>query len=104
MVRSDLKTAAYNAREAVKQLIALERHLLDPEQRCPDCIVKHALEFELLVDEGYRLNDAAKLVPLFADMRRLSAELNVSLRSHVDPIMLANTIRTIRKRYQEQVF
>lgn len=104
MVRSDLKTAAYNAREAVKQLVLLERHLLDPEQRCPDCIIKHALDFEALIDEGYRLDGAEKMQTLFADMRCLSSEINAAIRAHTSPIMLATTVRTIRKRYQQQVF
>lgn len=104
MIRTDLKTARYNAREAVKQLIALERHLLDPEQRCPDCIIKHALEFELLIDEGYRLDGAAQLSQLFTDMRRLSVEVNQAIRTKTQPVMLAEVIRPIRKLWQEKVF
>ncbi|MDB4278159.1 2'-5' RNA ligase family protein [Deltaproteobacteria bacterium] len=46
----------FNVRECVKQLILLEDHLFHPRKRCPDCIKKHTLFAEALMEEAVTLD------------------------------------------------
>ena len=52
----DLSHPLYNAREASKQIVLLEHHLFDPRSRCVDCIRKHFLTIEALLDEAVTLD------------------------------------------------
>jgi tRNA nucleotidyltransferase/poly(A) polymerase len=61
--RPPMKTAAlplmsplYNMREVCKQIVLLEDHLNHPEKRCSDCISKHFLTIEALVEEAVSLD------------------------------------------------
>ena len=61
--RPTMKTAAlplmsplYNMREVCKQIVLLEDHLNHPEKRCSDCISKHFLTIEALIEEAVSLD------------------------------------------------
>lgn len=45
----------FNLREVCKQLTLLEDHLNQPRKRCPDCIRKHFLTIEALLEEAVSL-------------------------------------------------
>jgi len=59
-IRGDLLTPALNLRDVVKQMLLLEDHFLHPDRRCPDCIRKHLLKIEALVDEARSLDKDGK--------------------------------------------
>lgn len=46
----------YNLREVAKQLILLEDHLFQTEKRCLDCISKHSMTIEGLLEEAITLD------------------------------------------------
>jgi len=54
---------AYNMKEIVKQSILLEEHLVEPNKRCKDCIVKHFLHIIALGQEAQMLA-GAKTLPM----------------------------------------
>jgi hypothetical protein len=53
-----LMDPGYNLREVAKQLVLLEDHLFQEAKRCPDCIRKHFLTVEALLEEAVTLGDA----------------------------------------------
>ncbi len=65
----------YNLREAAKELLLLEDHLCHPQKHCPDCIRKHLLTTEALLEEAVRLDTEGEklglLSPLPAQVREL---------------------------------
>lgn len=56
MAFDHLRDPRHNLREVVKQWLLLEEHLSDPAKRCPECIAKHCLWAEALVDEARQLD------------------------------------------------
>ena len=46
----------FNLREACKQILLLEDHLNNVRKRCPDCICKHFMTIEALVEEAISLD------------------------------------------------
>ena len=46
----------FNMREIGKQMILLEDHLFNPYRRCTDCITKHCLMIEALIEEALTLD------------------------------------------------
>ena len=98
-----LKTARFNIRQAVKELVLLEKHLTDKGQQCPDCIAKHVLTFEALVDEAKGLDGAAQWRAQLEQLTRLYRSLNVALRTTRDVAKIAPMVRNIRKGLQLQV-
>jgi hypothetical protein len=57
-----------NLHDVVKQIILLEQHLFDPQRRCNDCIKKHFLTIEALLEETYSL---------ICKNRKLTKEVNI---------------------------
>ncbi len=55
-----LQEPLYNVREAAKQLLMLEDHLLHVEKRCDDCIKKHFLTAEALLEEAIALDEQSE--------------------------------------------
>lgn len=102
-VDPELKTARFNVRQAVKELLLLEKHLTDPAQRCPDCIAKHVLTFEALVDEAKALDGARDWRKTLEQLTRLYRSINVALRTTRDPSKVAPLVRNVRKAIQMQV-
>jgi hypothetical protein len=52
----DVLNPKYNLREVVKQIILLEDHLNSVKKRCADCITKHMLFIEGLLEEAIGLD------------------------------------------------
>jgi hypothetical protein len=48
--------ALFNVRETAKQLILLEQHIFNPRERCQDCIRKHFIHAEALMEEAVTLD------------------------------------------------
>ena len=70
-----LRNPLFNLREAAKELLLLEDHLGHPQKHCPDCIRKHLLTTEALLEEAVRLDTEGEklglLSPLPAQVREL---------------------------------
>jgi hypothetical protein len=98
-----LMDPGYNLREVAKQLVLLEDHLFQEAKRCPDCIRKHFLTVEALLEEAVTLGDAdlAAQIPEVVEWIR---ELQGEWLDDVDPIEIAQGLRTLRKQLSEAVF
>jgi hypothetical protein len=97
-----LSFTIYNLREAAKQLLLLEDHLFLPTHRCPDCIMKHFLKAEALLEEGVALQgtaeEHAQCSAHIGHLRKLS-ELWVQ-----HPRRAAEAVRVVRKDIVPQCF
>lgn len=62
--RVNVHNPLHNLREAVKQALLLEDHLFHPRKNCEDCISKHLLMMEALLEEAVTLDEAGTLCPL----------------------------------------
>ena len=101
--RHDVNHPLFNAREASKQIVLLEQHLFDPRQRCVDCIRKHFLTIEGLIEEAITLdrgNAYHFLHGIPAKIRRLAAHYNAG----VSPSRIAQGFRVIRKQLVQNTF
>jgi hypothetical protein len=94
----------YNVREAAKQCEALEDHLEHANKRCNDCIRKHFLMIEVLLEEAISLDrynrHAAILCGKPERVRRIIADYN----EHGDHMKAAQQIRDIRKQFVSASF
>ena len=101
--RHDVNHPLFNAREASKQIVLLEQHLFDPRQRCVDCIRKHFLVIEGLIEEAVTLdrgNAYHYLHSMPEKIRRLAAAYNAG----VSPERIAQGFRVIRKQLVQNTF
>lgn len=76
-----LRDPLFNLRIVTKDLLCLERHLKDPAQRCPECIVKHALSLEAFTDEAMLLDRDGQHGELLGAVTTAVAELHVALKA-----------------------
>lgn len=104
MIYPDLLTARFNLRRACKELVLLEGHLRDPMQRCPDCIRKHAMTFEALIDEARGLDGANEYIAVIDNLAQFSDDLNSAIRHNLNPNDTANSVRQQRKNLQGLCF
>jgi hypothetical protein len=96
----------YNLREASKQQLLLEDHLFLPARRCRDCVMKHFLKAEALLEEGATLQGSASQHALcVSHAARLRALSEVWAR---DPSKaaeeVARSVRVLRKGLVPQSF
>lgn len=99
----DLSHPLYNAREASKQIVLLEHHLFDPRSRCVDCIRKHFLTIEALLDEAVTLDKGNAyhwIHSLPCKVRNLALQYNQG----VSPARIAQAFRVIRKQLAQNTF
>ena len=98
MVNPALMTVQWNLRKCVKELLLLEEHLSDPEQRCPDCIWKHLLKAEAWLDEAATLDNRKEYTTL---LRNAQGQLR-SVQAIVTSDLRAANIssRVLRKNLQ----
>jgi len=87
----------FNLREASKQIILLEDHLLHKERRCTDCIEKHFLAIEAFLEEGGSLQGSRVHKELCARSNSLVRAISASWLNKEDPILLAGKLRELRK-------
>lgn len=87
----------YNLREVVKQCVLLEDHLFHPKKRCADCIAKHFLTIEALLEEAVTLDKKKEVdanLSGLADRLRL---LQMAWVNGTDHIWIAQAVRGLRK-------
>lgn len=103
----------YNIRECCKQCVLLEDHLRHEKKRCPDCITKHFLTIEGLLEEAASLDrdrslprqfeidwpDGAGRTTLDQIVFRIAA-LQQAWSDGADPEEIQQWIRAIRKGLQ----
>lgn len=70
----------FNLEAACLELLLLQEHLIDPQKRCPECILKHFLAIEALLREVRSLDESR----LYAD----------------DATALSSATRGIRERWR----
>lgn len=96
----------YNMREAAKQLLLLEDHIAFPAKQCPDCVRKHLLFTEALLEEAVTLDKvgmhAAFVKPIVVEFKRLSM-MFASYRFSRS-IEMQQGFRAIRKKLQNYAF
>lgn len=97
----------YNIRKVIKHLLLLEDHLGQEHERCLDCISKHYMTIEALLDEAISLdkeqqhiqtiqNLHSQIVPVMQDIIRKIQDGNANA---VDYLSTAQKLRLIRKPY-----
>ena len=97
--------ARFNLRECAKNMILLEDHLFHSGKQCEDCIKKHCLTIEALLEEGVTLDlngdHSAILIETFNDFRDIFIDLSNKMKKqnlkHEDCVKAAQNIRKIRK-------
>ncbi len=95
----------FNMREIGKQMILLEDHLFNPYRRCNDCITKHTLMIEALIEEAITLDEnrmyEKQLQDLLAQFRTISRSLLKDVKTLSLPSdkagRYAQSIRILRK-------
>jgi hypothetical protein len=96
----------YNMREAAKQLILLEDHIAFPTKQCPDCVRKHLLFTEGLLEEAVTLDKVGAhsrfVLPLLTEFRRLCSAF--ARERFARATYLQQGFRTIRKKLQNYAF
>ena len=95
----------FNIREAVKNMLLIEDHLLDKRRRCMDCCKKHLLLIESFLDEGISLDKNGKYVKKIEKdlkiIRNLQKKLLEGRKNYFD---IAMEIRKLRKKYFKESF
>lgn len=99
----DLTHPLYNAREASKQILLLEKHLFDPKERCTDCIRKHFLTIEGLIEEAVTL-DRGKAYHFIHTMPPKIRRLEKAYVDGIAPDKVAQGLRVVRKQLVEHSF
>ena len=95
----------FNLRESAKNMILLEDHLFHSGKRCQDCILKHCLTIEALLEEGITLDlkgdSSAILIETFDEFRDIFLQLSDKIKqqnlNNNDCVGIAQKIRKIRK-------
>jgi hypothetical protein len=88
----------HSLREACKQAVLLEDHLFHPPKRCQDCISKHLMAMEALVEETITLDVTGRLRPLLG--RLLTSVLTYQVlwaTRQGGPHQIAQAVRRWRK-------
>lgn len=87
----------FNLRECCKQLTLLEDHLQHPRKRCEDCIRKHFLTLEGLLEEAFSLDETQKWLALYQHLPDRVRALSEQWIDGKDPSQIVQDLRTIRK-------
>ena len=94
----------FNFRECAKQFILLEDHLFNNGKRCKDCIKKHFLTAEGLCEEAASLDKNGNYDSITKTYPNKIRELEKMFLSGVDPSLVAQEIRNIRKPLHTRFF
>ena len=94
-----LMSPLYNMREVCKQIVLLEDHLNQTEKRCPDCISKHFITIEALIEEGLALDKDGKYRDKLEGRAGRIRSLQSGWASGKDPAQIAQELRAIRKEW-----
>ena len=94
----------HNMREVCKQLVLLEDHLTHRAKSCPDCIRKHFLTVEALLEEALGLDSKqefrSEIEPAITIVRATQRQWVKG----VPPARIAQNLRALRKRWSASVF
>ena len=94
----------HNMREVCKQLVLLEDHLNHPRKRCPDCIRKHFLTVEALLEEALGLDSKQKFGSEIEPAITVVHAAQRQWVTGVPPARIAQNLRALRKRWSAGVF
>jgi hypothetical protein len=88
----------HNIREACKQALLLEDHLFHKAKNCPDCISKHLLMMEALLEEAITLDETGQLRKLLENLlARVWTYQTFWVSKRVTNQQLAQALRKWRK-------
>ncbi len=87
----------YNLREAAKELLLLEDHLGHPQKHCPDCIRKHLLTTEALLEEAVRLDTEGEMLGLLSPLPAQVRELWTAYQDGRPEHEIGQAARVLRK-------
>ena len=87
----------FNMREACKQLLLLEDHLHNPRKRCGDCIHKHFLTTEALLEEATGLDRTGAHGGLTMAAAQHVRALHGAWSRGQPPGAVAHELRSLRK-------
>jgi hypothetical protein len=94
----------YNLREICKQSALLEDHLNNEQKRCEDCIRKHFLTIEALLEEALSLDTKQKWFDLIEGKPELVRELQEKWIDGGDMSEIAQGLRELRKDFAPVCF
>lgn len=94
----------HNMREVCKQLCLLEDHLNQREKRCDDCIRKHFLTIEALLEEGIGLDKTGEFKAALEKGLALVMESQRSWSAGEPEAQIAQRLRVLRKAWSERCF
>lgn len=96
---------AFNIREVVKNILLLEDHLMDPDRRCRDCIMKHSMIIEGFLEEAITIDKKQKYIkllkPLPKKMRQCQKHIAKGRSGYYD---CAKELKKIRKPLMKIAF
>ena len=87
----------YNLREAAKELLLLEDHLGHAQKHCPDCIRKHLLTTEALLEEAVRLDTEGEMLGLLSPLPAQVRELWTAYQDGRPEHEIGQAARVLRK-------
>jgi len=99
-----LRDPMFNARECCKELVLLEQHLLDTGKRCDDCIRKHFLTIEGLLEEATRLDKYGSYHFILHKKPDTVREITRYYITNKDYLGTAQRLRDVRKSLAEVSF
>lgn len=94
----------FNMREVCKQTALLEDHLNNERKRCMDCIRKHFLTIEALLEEAVSLDNKAKWADLLDGKVELVRECQARWIDGEEPCDIAQDLRAVRKELTPKCF
>lgn len=94
----------YNMREVCKQSVLLEDHLTNERKRCEDCIRKHFLTIEALLEEALSLDNKQKWFDLLEGQAEQVRKLQEQWIDGEDMPEIAQGLRAMRKEFAPVCF
>lgn len=95
----------FNIREAVKNMLLIEDHLLDKRRRCMDCCKKHLLLIESFLEEAISLDKKGKYIKKIEKdlkiIRKLQQKILKGRKNYYD---IAMDIKKLRQKYFKDSF
>ena len=100
-----LTSPLFNFREACKEMTLLEDHLLHPPKECPDCIRKHFLKIEGLLEESISLGMSEEMGGWITNLIEIWVGLQAQWIDNADSSAdIAQEIRQLRKALTPMCF
>ena len=105
-LKMNLMDPKHNLREVAKQLILLEDHLSHKRKRCRDCMVKHYLMVEGLLEEAITLDKEGTYITEINDiikelkpnMMHLFKTIESGTPDDAEYVRISQVLRNVRKK------